>query len=327
MTKVFRDDDIDDSILRKQTVGILGYGNQGRVHALNLKDGGFRVVVGLRDGSPRFATAREDGMQTAVLQEAAENAEFLVFAVPDLAHASVYAGIQDDIKPGAALCFLHGFSVHYGLVRPRADLGVVLTAPKGIAEEFRKRYLGGGGVPGVIGVAQDASGDSLARALAYGKGIGCARAGLYLSSFREETEADLFTEQALLCGGVPFLVQKVFDALVNAGFSEEIAYFETIEELKLIVDLLRERGPSGMFRGISPTAHFGALRASGRLEKSGLSGVVSSLLADIRSGEFAGDLLSLEHILPGLLTRRLEETASSRLEEVWVRLRPSASRE
>ncbi|MHA2647082.1 MAG: ketol-acid reductoisomerase, partial [bacterium JZ-2024 1] len=242
MRKVYRDPDIDDTKLRDRIVGIIGYGNQGRVQAWNLRDGGFRLLIGLRESSPSWESARQDGFEVRTLQEVAKGTQFLVFAIPDLVHGMTYQKLEEDLRPGTTLCFLHGFSIHYGLVRVRPDVNAVLVAPKGVATEFRKRFLAGSGVPAIVGVAQDFTGDALGMTLAYGKAIGCSRAGLYLSSFAEETEADLFTEQALLCGGVPFLLSEVFVSLVKAGYSEEIAYFETVQELKFIVDLICEKG-------------------------------------------------------------------------------------
>lgn len=321
MRTVLRDSDIDVAPLRSKVIGILGYGNQGRVHALNLRDNDFRVLIGLRETSPSLDVARVDGFNVVRLPEAAERADFLVFALPDLHHGEVYAGIQPKLTPEKTLCFLHGFSIHYGLVDPEPDVDTVMVAPKGVAAEFRKRFLEGGGIPAVVAVAQDATGNALSLALAYGKAIGCARQGLYLSSFQEETEADLFTEQALLCGGVPFLLQEVFNTLVKAGFKEEIAYFETVNELKLIVDLISEKGLAGMFSAISPTAHFGAVHASKMLARSGLHQVIESLLDEIQSGAFARNLLQNKSRLPELLHSEVQSIAMSPVHTVFTRIK------
>jgi len=323
MKKVFYDSDIDDGILRERTIGILGYGNQGRTHALNLRDGGFRVLVGLRENSPKRSIAQQDAIELSSLTETAERSDFIVFAVPDLAHPEVFAEIHPHLRQGKVLCFLHGFSVHYGLVKPSPDLSVVLMAPKGVADEFRKRFIEGLGVPGVVAVAQDPSGDAFRLVLAYGKAVGCARAGLYPSSFQEETEADLLTEQALLCGGVPFLAQRVYNTLLEAGFSPEIAFFETLQELKLIVDLLYEKGLAGMYSRISPTAHFGALRAIQKLEDSDLSAAVAHIFADIRSGRFARELIEKQSELSALFADHLEKLGNSPLERAFKKIRRS----
>src|ERR671914_1857513 len=255
---MFYDDDADLSLLDGKTVAILGYGSQGHAHAQNLRDSGVSVVVGLRPGSSSTEKARSDGFEVLDVGEAASRGDIVMVLLPDEKHGEVYRQeIADGIAPGNTLLFGHGFSVHYGEVEPPPEVDVALIAPKGPGHLVRRQYLEGSGVPGLIAVAQDASGTARDVALAYAKGIGCTRGGVIETTFKDETETDLFGEQAVLCGGASELVQAGFETLVEAGYDPQMAYFEWPHELKLIVDLMYEKGLAGMRYSISNTAEYG----------------------------------------------------------------------
>src|SRR3954463_9283129 len=255
---MFYDDDADLSLLDGKTVAILGYGSQGHAHAQNLKDSGVDVVVGLRPDSGSVGQAEGDGFEVLDVAEAASRGDVVMILLPDERHGEVYREqIADGIAPGNTLLFGHGFSVHYGEVEPPPEVDVALVAPKGPGHLVRRQYTEGSGVPCLIAVAQDASGSAKDLALAYAKGIGGARGGVIETSFKDETETDLFGEQAVLCGGVSELVQAGFETLVEAGYSADMAYFECLHELKLIVDLMYEKGLQGMRFSISNTAEYG----------------------------------------------------------------------
>src|SRR5215211_1179587 len=244
---MFYDSDADLALLDGKTVEILGYGSQGHAHAQNLKDSGVDVVVGLRPDSSSAEKARSDGFDVLDIGEAASRGDIVMVLLPDEKHGEVYREqIADGIAPGNALLFGHGFSVHYGEVEPPAEVDVALIAPKGPGHLVRRQFTEGSGVPGLIAVAQDATGDAQALALAYAKGIGCTRGGVIATTFKDETETDLFGEQAVLCGGVTELVRAGYETLVDAGYDPRLAYFECLHELKLIVDLMYEKGIAGM---------------------------------------------------------------------------------
>src|SRR4051794_5047815 len=244
---MFYDDDADLTLLDGKTVAIIGYGSQGHAHALNLKDSGVDVVVGLRPDSRSLEPARGAGLEVAGIADAASRGDVVMVLLPDEKHGEVYRDeIADGVAPGNLLLFGHGFSIHYGEVQPPAEVDVALVAPKGPGHLVRRQYTEGTGVPGLVAVQQDASGHAKELALAYAKGIGCTRGGVIETSFREETETDLFGEQAVLCGGASALVQAGFETLVEAGYQPEMAYFECLHELKLIVDLMYEKGLQGM---------------------------------------------------------------------------------
>ncbi|MDX6718167.1 MAG: ketol-acid reductoisomerase, partial [Solirubrobacteraceae bacterium] len=252
---MFYDDDADLTLLDGKTVAIIGYGSQGHAHALNLKDSGVDVVVGLREGSASAAKATEHGLEVLPVTDAASRGDLVMMLVPDELHRAVYEGeVADGIAEGNLLLFGHGFSIHYGEVQPPAGVDVALVAPKGPGHLVRRQYLEGSGVPGLIAVEQDATGSAQSLALAYAKGIGCTRGGVIETSFKDETETDLFGEQAVLCGGASELVQAGFETLVEAGYDPKMAYFECLHELKLIVDLMYEKGLAGMRYSISNTA-------------------------------------------------------------------------
>jgi len=279
--------DVDKKALKGARIAVLGYGSQGRAHALNLKDSGFSVVVGLRKGGPSWKKAKRDGLAVAEPIDAAKGADLVAMLVPDLAQAALYAEVKSALKPGAALLFAHGFNVHFKQIKARKDLDVVLIAPKGPGDLVRRQYQQGRGVPCLIAVAQDATGKAHARALAYADGIGGTRGGVLETTFAEETETDLFGEQAVLCGGATELVVKGFETLVEAGYQPEVAYYECLHELKLIVDLLHEGGLSKMHRFISDTAKYGDLTRGPRIVDSHTKKEMRKILKEIQSGRFA----------------------------------------
>jgi ketol-acid reductoisomerase len=282
-----RDADIDPTPLAGKRVAILGYGNQGRAQALNLRDSGIDVVVGLRDGSPSHDRAKADGISTASLADAASSAEVLMLLAPDEALAAIYREIEPDLRQGAALGFSHGLAIRFGFIIPRSDLDVFMLAPKGPGTALRSLYLEGNGMVALYAVEQDASGKAEAIALAYGKALGCARAGILPSSFAEECEADLFNEQAVVWGAVPEILIAGFDTLVEAGVSEEVAYMECVGELKLIAELIEARGIAGMREAISNTAELGAVIGGPRIVDDGVRSRMREILAEVRAGRFS----------------------------------------
>jgi ketol-acid reductoisomerase len=279
--------DVDKKALRGARVAVLGYGSQGRAHALNLKDSGFNVVVGVRRSGASWRKATRDGLEVAEPIDAVEGADLVAMLVPDLAQGALYKSIKGALKPGAALLFAHGFNIHFKQVKPRKDLDVVLIAPKGPGDLVRRQYQQGRGVPCLIAVAQDASGKAHARALAYADGIGGTRGGVLATTFAEETETDLFGEQAVLCGGATELVIKGYETLVEAGYQPEVAYYECLHELKLIVDLMHEGGLSKMHRFVSDTAKYGDLTRGPRVINARTKKEMRKILKEIQSGRFA----------------------------------------
>lgn len=282
-----RDDDIDPAPLRGKRIAILGYGNQGRAQSLNLRDSGIDVIVGLRDGSPSQAKAAAEGIPTASLVDAAASADIIMLLAPDEALAAIYRQIESQIRPGAALGFSHGLAIRFGFIVPREDLDVFMVAPKGPGTALRSLYQEGKGMVALHAVSQDASGQAEAIALAYGRALGCGRAGLLLSSFAEECEADLFNEQAVVWGAVPEILIAGFDTLVEAGVSEEVAYMECVGELKLIAELIEARGIAGMREAISNTAELGAVIGGPRIVDDGIRERMRDILAEVRAGKFS----------------------------------------
>src|SRR5579863_5719073 len=279
--------DVDKKALKGTRIAVLGYGSQGRAHALNLKDSGLQVIVGVRKSGASWRNAKRDGLAVAEPVDAAKGADLVAMLVPDLAQAGLYVDIKNALKPGAALLFAHGFNIHFKQIKPRKDLDVVLIAPKGPGDLVRRQYQQGRGVPCLIAVAQDATGRAHARALAYADGIGGTRGGVLDTTFAEETETDLFGEQAVLCGGATELVVKGYETLVEAGYKPEVAYYECLHELKLIVDLLHEGGLSKMHRFISDTAKYGDLTRGPRVVDSHTKKEMHKILKEIQSGRFA----------------------------------------
>jgi ketol-acid reductoisomerase len=282
------DQDADLSLLDAKTVAILGYGSQGHAHALNLKDSGVEVVVGLREGSTSVECARSEGLAVESVAEAASRGDVVMVLLPDERQAEVWeAEIRDGVAPGNLLMFAHGFSIHYDLTDPGPEVDIGLVAPKGPGHLVRRQFLEGNGVPGLAAVHQDATGDARDLVLAYARGIGCTRAGVIETSFREETETDLFGEQAVLCGGVTELVRAGYETLVEAGYDPRLAYFECLHELKLIVDLIYEKGITGMRYSVSNTAEYGDVTRGDRVISEPTRQAMRDILADIQSGDFA----------------------------------------
>ena len=288
--ELLRETDVDPAPLEGKRVAVLGFGNQGRPQALNLRDSGIDVVVGLRAGSPSARDAEEGGLATALVEEAAASADIIMFLAPDEAHAGIYQTIESRIRQGAAIGFSHGLSVHFRFITPRADLDVFMVAPKGPGTALRSLYEQGKGMIGVWAVAQDASGSAAGLAHAYGQAIGCARAGLIASTFGEECEADLFNEQAVVWGGVPDLLVAGFETLVDAGISPEIAFLECVGELRLIADLIEQRGIAGMREATSNTAELSAVLGGPRIIDEHVRRRMQDVLAEVSSGRFAEEL-------------------------------------
>ena len=256
--KIYSESDVDNSRLSGKRIAVLGYGSQGHAHAQNLRDSGLDVVIGLRPGGKTTQKAEADGFTVQDPATAVAGADLIAFLLPDTAQAQLYGSIESSIPQGATLLFAHGFNIHFGQIQPRSDLDVILIAPKGPGDLVRRQYQQGKGVPCLMAVAQDATGNAQATALAYAAGIGGARGGVLETTFKEETETDLFGEQAVLCGGATELVLAGYETLVDAGYQPEVAYFECMHELKLIVDLLHEGGLAKVHQFVSETAIYGA---------------------------------------------------------------------
>lgn len=285
--QMYSETDVDISCLSGKRVTVLGYGSQGRAHALNLKDSGFEVVVGLRRDGASWKRAKADGLAVMEPAEAVKGAAITVFLTPDLVQGDLYKAVEPSLGKGAAILFAHGFNIHYKQITPRADLDVILIAPKGPGDLVRRQYEEGHGVPCLVAVHQDATGNALKLALAYSQGIGGARAGVIQTTFAEETETDLFGEQAVLCGGATELVVAGFETLVKAGYQPEVAYYECMHELKLIVDLLHEGGMKKMHEFISETAAWGDLQSGPRVIDAHVRERMQDVLNDIQDGTFA----------------------------------------
>lgn len=318
--ELLRDADIDATPLARKRVAIIGYGNQGRAQALNLKDSGIDVVVGLRGSSGSAIEAEASGLNTALIEEAVASADVVMMLSPDETHAAIYREIEPHMCADAALGFSHGLSVRFGFVEPRADLDVFLLAPKGPGTALRSLYTQGKGMLAAWSVAQDATGHARDIALAYGRAIGCGRAGLIATSFAEEAEADLFNEQAVVWGAVPELLIAGFETLVEGGVSPELAYLECIGELKLIAELIEARGIAGMREAISNTAELGALLGGRRIVDKGVRARMAEVLAEVRAGRFAEQLRLEEGEGYPRLNRAREENRRTLIEETYRRL-------
>ena len=322
MINVYYDKDADLSLIKARKVAILGYGSQGHAHANNLKDSGVDVVVGLRPGSASEAKARQAGLAVADLGDAAAQADVVMVLAPDEHQAALYRDvIAPNIRQGAALAFAHGFNIHFQQILPRADLDVIMIAPKGPGHLVRSTYTQGGGVPSLIAVHQDSSGQAKQIALAYASANGGGRAGIIETNFREETETDLFGEQAVLCGGATALVEAGFETLVEAGYAPEMAYFECLHELKLIVDLMYEGGIANMRYSISNTAEYGDITRGPRVINEESRQAMREILAEIQRGEFAREFILENQAGSAVLkaSRRLAEEHP--IEQVGARLR------
>ena len=292
MAKIYYDQDANWSIMQGKTVAVIGYGSQGHAHALNLKDSGVDVVVGLYEGSKSKAKAEAAGLKVTTVAEAVKQADITMILLPDEKQADVYkAEIGPNLKTGSALAFAHGFNIHFKQIMPPANVDVFMVAPKGPGHLVRRVFTQGGGVPDVFAVEQDASGNAMEIALAYARGIGGTKAGVIKTTFREETETDLFGEQAVLCGGVTHLIQNGFETLVEAGYQPEIAYFECFHEMKLIVDLMYEGGMANMRRSISDTAEYGDYMIGPRIVTEDTKKEMKKVLKEIQEGTFARNWL------------------------------------
>jgi len=288
MAEIFYDTEADLSLLEGKTVAVIGFGSQGHAHALNLKDSGVEVVVGLREASPSRPRAEGAGLKVLDIPGAAAAADIVMMLVPDQHHRQVYEeSIRDNLGEGNALFFAHGFNIHFNQVVPPGDVDVVMVAPKGPGHMVRRMYEQGSGVPSLVAVEQDFTGKALDIGLAYAKGLGATRAGVIKTTFKEETETDLFGEQCVLCGGVSELIRAGFDTLVEAGYQPEIAYFECLHELKLIVDLIYEGGITHMRDSISDTAEYGDMTRGRRIINRETRAEMRRILEEITSGEFA----------------------------------------
>jgi ketol-acid reductoisomerase len=322
---MFYDDDADLTLLDGKTVAIIGFGSQGHAHALNLRDSGVNVVVGLREGSASAEKARANGLEVLEPVEAASRGDVVMLLVPDERHRDVWNDIKDGIAAGNLLLFGHGFSIHYGEVEPPADCDVALVAPKGPGHLVRRQYTEGSGVPGLIAIHQDATGSAQQLTLAYAKGIGCTRGGVIETSFREETETDLFGEQAVLCGGASELVRAGYETLVDAGYDPRLAYFEVLHELKLIVDLMYEKGIAGMRYSISNTAEYGDITRGRRIIGAESRQAMKDVLAEIQSGAFAREWIAEVRAGQENFDRMREEQAAHRIEVEGRKLRSMMS--
>jgi ketol-acid reductoisomerase len=320
--KVFYDKDSDLSLIKGKQVAIIGYGSQGHAHALNLHDSGVNVVVGLRKGGASWNKAVNAGLKVAEVAEAVKDADVVMILLPDENIAEVYKNqVGPNMKAGAALAFAHGFNVHYGQVIPRQDIDVIMIAPKAPGHTVRSTYTQGGGVPSLIAVHQDKSGAARDIALSYASAIGSGRAGVIETSFREETETDLFGEQAVLCGGTVELIKAGFETLVEAGYAPEMAYFECLHELKLIVDLIYEGGIANMNYSISNNAEYGEYVTGPRVVTEESKNAMRQCLKDIQTGEYAKSFI-LENAAgaPTLISRR-RLNAEHQIEQVGAKLR------
>ena len=321
--QVYYDKDADLSVAQNRKIAVIGYGSQGHAHANNLRDSGVaQVIVGLRAGSGSRIKAENAAFAVAEAAEAAADADLVMMLTPDELQPALYRDhIEPNMKEGAALAFAHGFNIHFELIEPREDLDVIMIAPKGPGHTVRSTYVAGNGVPSLIAIAQDATGQAKNLALSYACAIGAGRAAIIETTFREETETDLFGEQAVLCGGSVALVQAGFETLVEAGYAPEMAYFECLHELKLIVDLFYEGGVANMWYSVSNTAEYGGLTRGSRIVTDETRAEMKRMLDEIQSGQFAREFVSENQAgAPGIKARR-RLTAAHQIEEVGERLR------
>ncbi len=320
--RIYTDKDADLRWLKGKTCAVIGFGAQGRAHALNLKDSGIKVIVGLYPDSKSRVRARRSGLEVLGTAEAARGADIIFLALPDTKMPAVYEEqIAPHLRSGQTLLFAHGFAIYYRTIVPRKDVDVVMVAPKGLGAMVRREFIRGRGVPGLIAIHQNPSRQAKRTALAWAKGIGCTRAGVLETSFREETETDLFGEQAVLCGGTTALIRAGFETLVRAGYPAELAYFECLHELKFIVDLIHEAGIAGMRRLISDTAKWGELTVGPKIIDQTVQKNMRSALRDIRSGKFARDFIQEMKTGRARYVNLLREAEDHPIEKVGARLR------
>lgn len=322
MSEMFYDAQADLSRLESKRVAIIGYGSQGHAHALNLHESGVDVVVGLYKGSKSWTIAEEAGLAVATVEEATASSDVVMLLLPDEKQAQIYhKSVAPNLKSGSYLAFAHGFNIHFGQIAPPADVNVIMIAPKGPGHTVRSQFVEGKGVPSLIAIHQDPSGDSKEIALAYAKGLGAGRAGIFQTSFKEETETDLFGEQAVLCGGVTALIKAGFDTLVEAGYQPEMAYFECCHEMKLIVDLIFQGGLSYMRYSISDTAEYGDYVTGGRIITDDTKAEMKKILAEIQEGTFARNWLLENQVGRPYYNARKRIEGESLLEKTGAKLR------
>jgi ketol-acid reductoisomerase len=320
--KVYYDKDANLEVLQGKKIAVLGYGSQGHAHANNLKDSGMDVVVGLREGSGSIKKAQEAGLAVASIADAVTQSDIVMVLLPDENQATIYeSDIRDNLKQGASLVFAHGLNIHFDYIKPREDIDVFMVAPKGPGHLVRSTYVQGGGVPCLVAVNQDSSGNALEKAIAYASAVGGGRAGIIETTFKDETETDLFGEQAVLCGGTTALVQAGFETLVEAGYPAEMAYFECLHELKLIVDLMYEGGIANMRYSISNTAEFGDLTRGPRIVNEQTKAEMKKILDEIQSGKFVKEFME-DNAQGGKVFPELRaKAADHQIEEVGAKLR------
>ena len=322
MATMYYDADADMSLLEGRTVGVIGYGSQGHAHALNLKDSGVDVVVGLYEGSKSWEKAEQEGLRVALVADASEDSDIIMMVLPDHSMADVYEqSIEPHLLPGKTLMFAHGFNIHYETIVPPDTVDVSMVAPKAPGHRMREVFVRGSGVPGLLAVHQDASGRAHDVGLAYARGVGCARAGVLDTTFKEETETDLFGEQSVLCGGVTALIKAAFDTLVEAGYQPESAYFECMHELKLIVDLLYQGGMEYMRYSVSDTAEYGDYSRGPQVIDDHVKENMRKVLAAVQDGSFAREWIAENDEGRPRFNRLRRENAGHQIEEIGKELR------
>ena len=322
MPKIYYDKDADLKVLKNKTIAIIGYGIQGRGQALNLRDSGLKVIIGQREGGPNFQKAKDDGFKPMDAGEAAAKADIIVMLTQDHLQAEIYKKeLSAHMTKGKALVFSHGFNIHFGQIKPPADIDVWMVAPKGPGSFVRRQYEEGKGVPCLVAIHQNASKNALKEALAYAKGLGGSRAGVFETTFKEETETDLFGEQAVLCGGTSALIKAGFETLVDAGYAPEMAYFECLHELKLIVDIIYEEGIAGMRKRVSDTAEYGDYTRGKRLVTKKTRKEMQKILKEIQSGKFAREWMKENAKGRKKFLKTRADQDSHEIEKVGTRLR------
>ncbi|MBO8169643.1 MAG: ketol-acid reductoisomerase [Thermoanaerobacteraceae bacterium] len=322
MTQIYYDADADLQVLQGKTIAVMGYGSQGHAQALNLKDSGLDVIVGLRKGSKSWEKAEQNGLKVMTVAEAAAAADIIQVLLPDEKQAEVYENeIVSSLTEGKTLMFSHGFNIHFSQIKPPENVDVIMVAPKSPGHLVRRMYVEGNGVPALIAVHQDYTGKAEATALAYAKGIGCTRAGVIKTTFKEETETDLFGEQAVLCGGLTSLIKNGFETLVEAGYQPEIAYFECLHEMKLIIDMIYEGGLSWMRYSVSDTCQYGDLTRGPRVINESVRKEMEQLLKEIQSGQFAKEWILENRANRPVFNALTKKDEEHQIEKVGAKLR------